>query len=389
MDHERSVAAHELTALAEPELAPLPGVIPPRRAAPAGSVTPAAALAISSFYRGVQILATSLSQLTIDQYRGSTPIAPSQLAIKPDPQQEAAHLWQETGVSLCTTGNAYWRHRMLGDRVIGVQLLHPSEVYMAVDPDTLDTIYSWRGQSIPAARMSHLKLLRTGPGMLGLGPVQAAQIELRGAIEARDYGSKWLTESDVPTGVLSSDQVLTKEQADTYRSIWRGDGDTSPAGHRVRVLGQGLRYSPILLKPADVQFIETRQFNKTEIATLLGVPASLLLARVDGASLTYSNVEQEWINYTRFTLMAYLREMEVALSALLPLGNTVRFNVDGLLRTDLKTRYEAHQIALTAGFLDDDEVRALEGRAPFTAAQRAARSSTPTPTPEPVEAPAA
>jgi hypothetical protein len=40
-------------------------------------------------------------------------------------------------------------------------------------------------------------------------------------------------------------------------------------------------------------------------------------------------------------------------------------NVDALLRPDTKSRYEAHKIALDAGFLTLDEVRELENREPL------------------------
>ena len=60
------------------------------------------------------------------------------------------------------------------------------------------------------------------------------------------------------------------------------------------------------LSPEDLQFIESQQFNTTQIARLLGIPASLMLAKVEGTSLTYSNIEQEWLTFgweLAFTLL--------------------------------------------------------------------------------------
>ena len=61
--------------------------------------------------------------------------------------------------------------------------------------------------------------------------------------------------------------------------------------------------------------------------------------------------------------MPYMREIEAALSELLP--DDVRFNVDGFLRPDTTTRYAAHKVAIEAGFLTIDEVRAIEGLNPL------------------------
>ena len=131
-----------------------------------------------------------------------------------------------------------------------------------------------------------------------------------------------------------------------------------------------------MLKPADAQWLEVQQFGVTGIARLFGIPATLMLAAIEGTSMTYTNVEQEWIGYVRFTLMTYLREIEDAFSAVLPTGQTARFNVEGLLRTDTKTRYEAHEIAIRAGFMSPDEVRRIEklhGPAPTPAPAPAAQ----------------
>jgi HK97 family phage portal protein len=195
---------------------------------------------------------------------------------------------------------------------------------------------------------------------LGLGPIQAAQVELGGAVDARNYSSAWFSTTDIPTGYLNSDQHLTPEEAARYKAMWRGDGDKISA-HEMKVLGAGLEYKPLLLKPADVQFLETRQFNRTGVATLLGIPASLLNAPVQGNSRTYNNAEDEYITFNRFTLMLYLRPIEIALSALVPAGRKSRFNIEALRRTSTKDRYESYKVGIDAGFLTVPEIRAREG----------------------------
>ena len=88
-----------------------------------------------------------------------------------------------------------------------------------------------------------------------------------------------------------------------------------------------------------------------------------MLTSGDGDSKTYANMEQESILFVRHTLMPYMREIEQALSSVL--SDDVRFNVDGFLRPDTTTRYAAHKVALEAGFLTIDEVRAIEGLNPI------------------------
>jgi phage portal protein BeeE len=76
-------------------------------------------------------------------------------------------------------------------------------------------------------------------------------------------------------------------------------------------------------------------------------------------------VEQENLQLVRWSIQPIAQRIEEALSDLLVRGQVARFNYDALLRTDTLTRYQAHQIALTNGFLSIDEVRAMEKREPI------------------------
>ena len=131
----------------------------------------------------------------------------------------------------------------------------------------------------------------------------------------------------------------------------------------VAVLGSGLTYKQCYLTPAELQLLDVRKVNTISVARIFGIPARLMLTSGDGDSKTYANMEQESILFVRHTLMPYMREIEQALSSLMV--DDVRFNVDGFLRPDTTTRYNAHKIALEAGFLTVDEVRAIEGLNPI------------------------
>ncbi|PPF21026.1 phage portal protein [Rathayibacter sp. AY1A7] len=370
----RSLEAHHGVTRDDSDVAPaqlrLTGTLPPARTAPARTVTAADAVAISTVFRGAQIIDTSVQQLSVDQYRGSTPLeVPAAIVAQPDPDRAAEEFFGETAMSMFTSGNAYWRliwTDIPTPTLIGAKLLNPAEVHVGSDARTGDAVYWWNGRRLASREVKHLRFLKLPGTPLGLGPIQAAQIELGGTIAARDYGAKFLTDTDIPSGILTTDQPLTPDEAKDYKAVWRGDGEPANAGHQVKVLGKGLSYAPILLKPSDVQFLETRKFNKTELVALLGIPSTLAMTVVEGGSMTYANVEQEWTAFARFTLMAYLRPIELALSSLTPRGNRVRFNLDALLRPDTTARYAAHKVGLDAQFLTVEEVRVMEGRKPLT-----------------------
>lgn len=360
-----------------------PAIMPPPRQHVLNAET---AMLISTVYRAVEVLAIGVSQIGIDQWRGDRRIPAAPIIVKPDTDTHRPAFLEWTVVSLALDGNAYWRIlRGPGEVPICLQPLNPVEVSPVRDRQTGKVRYYWRGLELtPGDRTGgdivHLQKLRIPGRDKGLGPIEAARAELTGAMQARDYSSSWFEQGDVPSGILTTEQVINGEQAETYRKVWAGynpeTGEYEPSGHGVRVLGSGLKYDALQIKPADLQFLETQQFNTTQIARLFGTPASLMLAVVEGNSQSYSNVEQDWIAFTRFTLMAYIREIEEALSSVIPYGNTVRFNVDALHRSDTLTRYQAHQVGIESGFLTVPEVRVIEGLDPLTPEQLAALTPT-------------
>ena len=222
------------------------------------------------------------------------------------------------------------------------------------------------------------------PGSItGLGPIQAAATDIRGAINTRDYASKYFDATGQPSGIITTDQDMTRDEArDIIAAYNNRDPETgeeltrayNPA--RVKALPKGMKYQPLSVAPREAQWIEARQFDTTSIARLFGVPASLLLAAVEGNSQTYANVEQEWISFARFTLTQYTRTIEDELTRMTVRGQRVKFNYSGLLRSDTLTRYQAYQIALACGFQTVNEVRALEDLPPLTQPTQPVESTT-------------
>ena len=200
------------------------------------------------------------------------------------------------------------------------------------------------------------------PGRLrGLGPISAAREEVEGAKMARDYKARFYTDSSNLKGYLKTEQKVTPEYAKQAKNDWKAQGTAAD----VKVLGNNLTYVPLDMKPADLQFLETQKFDTTQIARLLGIPASIMLAAVDGSNLTYSNIEQSWIEFADYTLAAYTGEIEELFSVLLPRGREARFDWDSSRRADMADRFNAYKTALDSQWMTVNEVRAREALPPL------------------------
>lgn len=339
-------------------------IVPPPRSATSG-VNVNDALSLASVYRSVSILSTAIKQVGVHTYRDDVKLESTPLWIKqPDDKITRAEFMARTVNSMALTGNAYWLISRNGrGETVKLEVLNPLDVIIRATADGSALAgYTYRGTiDYKISDIQHLKMLSVPGNLYGLGPIQSCQAELLNAKDTRDYASTWFADAGVPSGVLKSDQMLSPDAAKAAKDAWNA---TAGAKHGVAVLGNGLSYQPMYLNPNDAQFLGVQNFNAVQIARMFGIPSSMLLVE-SGSSMTYSNVEQEDIAFTRYTLSQYYVECEQAMSALLPRGTEARMNIDALLRSDTLTRYQAHQIALAAGFKTIDEIRHDEKLSPL------------------------
>lgn len=349
---------------------PSPNILPPSRR---HSSVIDRALSLGMVYRAVQINTTSAKQISFDSYRanaeGKEVAIPRQDMIgrngwflQPDPEMPRAHWIEQTVSNLSTHGNAFWEVKRKNDspegEIIAVKILNPNKCFPVARQDDSEAVayYRYGNRELKPWQVKHLKLLRVG-GLMGLGPIQAARIEIAGAADVAEYSAKWFNDAGVPEGILSSEQSLNQDDAKRYKEAFK---EAMTNGRDTVVLGKGLEYRPIMLNPKDAQWLESQNFNITQIARLFGVPASLMLATVEGNTQTYQNVAQDWLGYVRFTLINYLIEIETALTSLLPHGQRARFNNEALLRADTETRFRIYKMGIEAGIYTPEEVREIE-----------------------------
>lgn len=366
----RSVeAAHEVADTVVPESRaeednPASPVIP-SRAVSDRTVSVSDALGLSAVYRAVALKADAMRQLSVDVFngRGNTQGLPLWLR-KPGVTLTWRQFVEQTVISLNTAGNAFWRVRRFEDsgNVETLEVLNPHDVLIDTSETGRVTGYQHRGYKLGIDDIKHLSFLRVPGTPYGLGPIQAAQGELRGALDNRDYSANWLQNSDIPSGVLSTDHVLTDANAKAAKDNWTA---THGGQYGVAVLGGGLKYEPIFLDPETAQWLESRNYSAVEIARMFGIPLSLLHAGLDGTSLTYSNSLDEKRALVQYGLAREITEIEDAITDLLPRTQTARLNQEAFLRLSTKERYEAHAAAIAAGWMTPNEVREIEGLEPL------------------------
>jgi HK97 family phage portal protein len=166
---------------------------------------------------------------------------------------------------------------------------------------------------------------------------------------------------------LKLKEPFENDQAfDEFRADWER---IYAEPHRAPILESFIEeYKQIGLSAVDSQLLETRQFTVPEICRWFRIPPHLA---GDLSRATFSNIEEQALEFVNFTLMPWLKrwEQELWRCVLTPeekkQGYFWRHNVNALLRGDFLKRMQGYSIALQNGFLNQNEVRDLEDRNGF------------------------
>ena len=137
--------------------------------------------------------------------------------------------------------------------------------------------------------------------------------------------------------------------------------------HRIAMLPIGYQFQPIGQRLVDAQFLENTQLTIRQIASVFGIKMHQLN---DLEKATHTNIAEQQREFYIDTLQSILTMYEQELIYKLFLNTEIRkgyylkFNVDSILRADIKTRYESYRIGIQGGFITPNEVRELEEKEP-------------------------
>ena len=204
-------------------------------------------------------------------------------------------------------------------------------------------------------------LILVGPlsedGICGKGVIRQARESIGLGMATEKYGARFFGNDARPGGLLVHPKTLSQDAKENIRKGWQRMFSGNNA-RSVAVLAEDMKYQQLGIPPEDGQFLETRQFNVTDVARWYGVPPHCI---GDLTRATFSNIEEQNINVVVDSLMPWAIRVEKALKAqLLPRGTADRyweFLADALLRGNAKAAAEGMQIQITNGVRTINECR--------------------------------
>ena len=341
------------------------------------TVTERSSMQVAAVYACVRVLAEAVAQLPLHLYRytgdGSKEKAinhPLYRLLHDEPNPEmSSFVFRETLMThLLLWGNAYSQIIRNGKgEVVALYPLMPNR--MTVDRDEKGRLYYEYTISDDDAPQIKKTILKPSEvlhipglgfdGLVGYSPIAVAKNAIGLSIATEEYGAKFFANGATQGGILEYPGVI--KDPDSVRDAWN-KGFSNSNAHKVAVLEEGMKYTPISISPDEAQFLDTRKFQISEIARIFRVPPHLI---GDLEHATFSNIEEQSLEFVTYSLQPWLVRWEQGIHRALLSDEEkkdyfAKFNVDGLLRGDYESRMNGYATARQNGWMSANDIRELE-----------------------------
>lgn len=340
------------------------------------TVTPVSALKFPAVLRCTTLISAVSSSLPLKTYRrASRDEVPALLLDNPHPEMTPLELWRLSYVHRCMWGNFYaqkvrdragrltWLYPISPDRVKvgkvrpsplnpGGKLFEVTDDDGAQHPMTSDEIFHIPGFGYD--------------GLTGCSPIRLAAAGIGLGLGAEEYGARLFGSGSLMSGILQTEQRLEEPQAEALKARWRAKVAGLSKAHDVAVMDSGIKWQSVTMPNTDAQFLESRNFQTSEIGRVFGVPA-FLLGMTEKSTSWGTGLEQQATGWVVFDLNPqWLAPTEQRITKeLVPTGNYAKYSVQGLLRGDSAARAAFYRVMREVGALNADEIRDLEDRPPI------------------------
>lgn len=337
------------------------------------------AMRISAVYACVRVLSESVAMLPLKLYRRdgrARELASGHplyrvLHRRPNRLMSAMQLREVMMVHLALWGNAYCEIQRDGaGQVVGLWPIPPHRVQVIRDHEGKEPRRRYKvdgtGRLFDEEEIFHVAGMGFD-GYEGKSPIRLFREGLGIAVSAEAYGARFFANDARPGVVLTHPGVLGEVAYQRLRADHNAMHQGTANAYRLSILEEGMDVKTVSLPPGDAQFIETRTFQKREIASIYRVPAHMI---GDLERATFSNIEHLGIEFVVHTLQPWLVRIEQAVQLQLldereQEDYYAEHLVDGLLRGDIQSRYQAYVHGRNWGWLSANDIRELENLDPI------------------------
>jgi HK97 family phage portal protein len=200
-------------------------------------------------------------------------------------------------------------------------------------------------------------------GIRGKSPLAAAKETFGIGLAANEFGAEFFGNGANVGGMLIHPGRLTDDAYKRLKHSWQTANAGLGNAHKTAILEEGMKFEKMTIPPDQAQFLQTRKFQTEEVARFFLIPPHMLGDL--SASATRANIEEQGIQFVRNTIRPWAVRIEEEFNnKLFRLDEDgeyyIQFNLEGLLRGDIKSRYDAYSVGRQWGWLSVNDIRKME-----------------------------
>jgi HK97 family phage portal protein len=227
------------------------------------------------------------------------------------------------------------------------------DVYYSLGGDDLSKLHG--GMVVPARDIIHDRAKALWHPLVGVPPLYAAGMSATQARRIQGNSSLFFENMSRPSGMLMVPGTVKPEEAARLKRDWEANYSGNSMG-RMAVLTGGMTYQAMTIPAEQAQLIDQLKWTAVDICAPFHVPPYKIGI---GNMPTNNNVEALGQQYYETALQPLIEHMESLLNKGLsiPSGQSVEFDLDGLMRMDSKTLADVESIKVQRGISAINESR--------------------------------
>lgn len=337
-------------------------------------------LSDATYFACIKKLSESVGKLTLKMYQNTDKgIVKSDktnlynvLKLRPNPYMTAATFWSTVEMNRNHYGNAYVWIRYAGLQMKDIWVMPSVDVKIVIDNKGIlgnqnaiwykysdrktGEIHLFRNEEV-----MHFKTSTTFDGISGKSVREILATTIEGSLESQNFMNNLYKNGLTAKAVLEYTGDLDKEAENRLVAGFEGYASGSINAGKIIPVPLGMKLVPLELKLTDSQFFELKKYTALQIASAFGIMPSQIN---DFEKSSYASAESQNLAFYTDTLLYILKHYEEEITyktlsrELIKQGYFFKFNVNSILRADMKTQMESLSKAVNNGIYTPNEARA-------------------------------
>ena len=341
--------------------------------------TPKDKLSEATYFACLKILAESLGKLPLKMYQNTEKgIVKSNkmdlyniLKLRPNPYMTSTVFWSTVEMNRNHYGNAYVWCRFVGPQLKDLWIMPSQDVTVIVDDQgvlgTKDKIWyryndrhTGKMYTFSSDEVMHFKTSSTFDGLIGMPVRDILKTTVDGALESQKFMNNLYKTGLTGKAVLEYTGDLNQEARDRLVKGFEQFANGSKNAGKIIPVPLGMKLVPLDIKLTDSQFFELKKYTALQIAAAFGIKPNQIN---DYEKSSYASAEAQNLAFYVDTLLYILKQYEeeitykILSSQLINQGYFFKFNVNVILRADIKTQMDSLSTAVQNGIMKPNEAR--------------------------------